>query len=150
MSLGLVTMRRCTTRPNWLAVEEVPANVKEHCGADIEARFEACDFAASHDDESLLDAKLRCSEQARLEYQCEPDGPEWRMATSQLRLDGKLPFISKTDPFTAGLLIRFNGETTLRNLLPDFANALGADIQNVAPACIKIVRQLLERGFLRP
>ena len=150
MCMGLVTMRRCSTRGNWFSLEDAPPNVKENCGPDIEAKFESCHYSASHDDAALLDAKLRCSPNARLDYSCEPDGIEWRMAGSVLRLESALPFSSRTDPFTAGLLVRCDGQTPLRNLLPDLADAIGTDVAGVAAASLKAVRHLLERGFLLP
>lgn len=148
ISLGLVTMQRCSKRPNWISIEDAPPKVKDDCGADIEARFDSCDYLATHDDAALLDATLRCSPYARLEYRCEPDSHEWRMADSELRLDRSLSFSCKTDPFTAGLLVRCDGQTPLRDLLPEFANAVGTDLGSVTLATLKAARQLLERGFL--
>jgi hypothetical protein len=72
------------------------------------------------------------------------------MAESEILLDRALPFSAKADPFTAGLLVRCDGRTTVRSLLPDFATAVGSDVESVTPACLKSVRQLLERGFLIP
>jgi len=150
MSLGLVTMQRCSKRVNWIAIEDAPLSLKEECGPDIEERFECRDCSANNDDVHLLDVLLRCSPNVRLQYRCEPDASEWRMTESELLLDRALPFSVKADPFTAGLLVRCDGQTSIRNLLPDFANAVGSDVETVTPVCLKSVRQLLERGFLRP
>jgi methylase of polypeptide subunit release factors len=150
MSLGVATLRRCTNRANWFSLEDAPPAVTDECGEDIELLFANRDFSARHDNDALLDATLRCAPQVRLEYRCEPEGSEWRMASSELRLDKALRFSSKADPFTAGLLVRCDGRTKLRSLLPELATAAGVNLQNIEAACLHSVRQMLERGFLLP
>jgi len=150
MSLGVATLRRCTDRANWFSLEDAPPAVTDECGEDIEVLFASRDFSARHDNDALLDATLRCSPQVRLEYRCEPEGNEWRMASSELRLDKALRFSSKADPFTAGLLVRCDGRTTLRSLLPELATAAGVDLQSIEGPCLHSVRQMIERGFLLP
>jgi hypothetical protein len=150
ISLGVATLRRCTDRGNWFSLEDAPPAVTDECGGDIETLFANRDYSARNDNEALLDATLQCSRQARLEYCCEPEGNEWRMASSELQLDRALRFSSKADPFTAGLLVRCDGHTTLRSLLPELASAAGIDLQAITPACLRSVRQMIERGFLLP
>jgi SAM-dependent methyltransferase len=150
MSLGVATLRRCTDRANWFSLEDAPPAVTDDCGEDIELLFANRDYSARHNNEALLDATLRCSPQVRLEYRCEPEGTEWRMSGSELRLDKALRFSSRADPFTAGLLVRCDGRTTLRSLLPELAAAAGVDLQSIVPACLQSVRQMIERGFLLP
>jgi hypothetical protein len=50
----------------------------------------------------------------------------------------------------ANLMIHCDGKKTLQDLLPDMAAALGAAPAQITPFVCRLIRKLVEQGFLLP
>lgn len=120
------------------------------CGEEIARGFAVRDFLASATDETLLDTRLRLVPDVRLEQEAEPSPEGWRTVASRLRLTRGLAYAGPTDPMRAALVGRCNGQRSLRELVAAVAASLETEFSSIAPACIEVVRRLIERGFLLP
>jgi hypothetical protein len=151
MSAGLITLRRTSTRPNWWRADNAPAKMLGPCGEAIRHGFELRDFLETvQDDRALLAVPLMVSPDVRWEQHCEPAQQRWQVVTSHLRLAQGLVYTGDIDPYVASLVVRCDGQQTLGNLLAEFAAALEVERDTIIPACLDVVRRLIERGFLLP
>ena len=151
ISGGLITLRRRSGGRNWFRADDAPDKMLGPAGDAVLQSFELHDFLeAAQADEGLLRRRLRVSPDVRWEQRLEPTPEGWSLAESELRLTRGLTYSGRVDPFVARLVARCDGERELGALLEEMAIALGKDAASVAPACLDIVRRLVERGFLLP
>jgi methylase of polypeptide subunit release factors len=150
VTYGLITLRRQTRRPNWYARDLVPLP-DEPCGDAVAAAFARRDWLASlPDDDALLGARVRPAPALRWEQQLAPSADGWTAAAVRVRLAGGLALAASLDPPTSLLLQRCQGVRALRDVLGELVQAQGWDAAQVRPAFLRVVRSLLERGFLVP
>jgi hypothetical protein len=95
------------------------------------------------DDDALLGARVRPAAELRWEQQPAP-------AAVRVRLAGGLALAASLDAPTAALLQRCHGVRALRDVLGELAQSQGWDAERMRPAFLRVVRSLLERGFLVP
>jgi SAM-dependent methyltransferase len=151
MSAGLITMRRTGGDAHWFRADDTPEKMLGPCGEAIILGFELRDFLeAMQDDRALLDARLCVSPDVRWEQRCEPAAGKWQILSSELRLARGLIYSGEIDPYVANIVVNCNGGPPLRNLLANVASSLGVELDSIAPACLEVVRRLIERGFLLP
>jgi hypothetical protein len=98
----------------------------------------------------LLGEKLRVSPLVRLEEICEPAGGSWRVASASIRLVRGIAYSSPVDLRLAGLVARCDGQRPVRDLLAELAATTNSDLEKITPNCLSLLRELVERGFLRP
>jgi methylase of polypeptide subunit release factors len=153
LSTGWISMRRATGRANWFRCDDAPLapELAEPCGDAILRGFELCDFLQGvREDRDLLDARLRVSPDLGLEESRVPSGRGWAKATSRLHLVRGLTYAGTATPSVVALLSACQGERPLRAVLADLAGKLGQDVAGMAPACLEVIRPLVEQGFLLP
>jgi methylase of polypeptide subunit release factors len=151
ITTGLIFMRRAGGRRNWFHIDELPAGTSANFGEAVAGGFAACDYLqATGAGRALLEEKLRLSPDARLTTEMECGASGWTVKSAQLRLVSGLPYNGNVDTRVANLLARANGERRLGELLSETAAALHTDVERVVEACLPLVRQLVERGFLAP
>ncbi len=147
---GIITMRRRDAAANWFRAEDGPARMIGPCGDGIIQGFQSFDFLENTDTESLLLSKLKVAPEVRLERQSTPTPTGWQEQSTRLYRATGLAYSVDIDPFIANLVCGCSGQNTLSRLLTDMAAALDQDpLTLIAPFC-KIVRGLVERGFLLP
>lgn len=145
---GLVVMRRRSGH-NWIRIEEMPHTPKVPFGDSVEWIFTSRDFLQAHaDDEQMLPVKPRLSPQARLEHTYEQDGQRWQLSSATLKLVRGFPFSVGLQPLVADFICRFDGSLTVEELVTSFALGLGKTRETVQPECLRVVRKLVESGFL--
>jgi hypothetical protein len=69
---------------------------------------------------------------------------------SPVRLEQGLRHVTSIDPQGVGLVASCDGRHTLGELLQRLADSSGADVADVAPQALPIVRRLIEQGLLLP
>jgi SAM-dependent methyltransferase len=151
ISLGLITMRRASGHANWLRMDDAPDRMLGPCGNAILQGFALCDFLqAVATDEALLDTRLRLTPHVRWEQSYEPAAQGWQMLAGHLALTQGLAYTGAIDPVGVRLAILCDGRRPLRDVLVDVAASLGIDVAPITPACLGVVRKLIEQGFLLP
>jgi hypothetical protein len=65
-----------------------------------------------------------------------------------LKQEQGLEYTGQIDRLVATVVAGCTGQHALRELVTEVARGLGVDFATVAPACLRVVRQLLQMGFL--
>jgi len=125
ISAGLITLRRRSAAANWFRMDDAP-----------EQMF----GPATRDDERLLALRLRPSPRLRVQDLCRRTGEARPTHECTLRLDWGLAYSEAVDPDMAHLVTECDGQRRLADVLPEAPS----------PACLAVVRHLVERGFLVP
>jgi methylase of polypeptide subunit release factors len=152
VGVGLITMRRSTSRSNWLRIDELTQDLAVPCGDAIRAAFDRLAWlaATSDDDGPLLDARLRVADDVGLHERRVVSDGRWAVAEAELRLATGLRHLGSIDPQGAGVVAGCDGRNRLGELLQRLADSIGADVADVVPQALPIVRRLVEQGFLLP
>jgi methylase of polypeptide subunit release factors len=145
---GMIALRRRSGQ-NWCVVEEFADVPQEPFGESVLGLFAAQDFLRAHPaDEQILAEKLRLSPSCRLEQFFEPGGGQWQPTSLTLRLTKGFPFFAKLQPPVAELLSACDGSRTAGELIQGFAQQVDAPVEKVQSECLRIIRSLIERGFV--
>jgi methylase of polypeptide subunit release factors len=151
VSTGLIAIRKASGRKNWLRIEEGPDSNSGPFGEHVLRGFGLRDFLeTANTTEALLAARLRVAEGARLDHVCEWDDGAWRIRSARIRLALGLQYDGNIDLRLAGMVALCDGQHTLGEILGKTATALGEDLDRIAPNCVALMRQLIERGFVVP
>ncbi len=150
ISTGFFLLRAAPGRANRFWYEDLPPS-HGPCGESVARRFELHDFLErAGDDRVLLETRLRASPDLRWQQELRPAGDGWSVIESQLRLAGGLAFGGNADRNVVTLVMGCQGTEPLRNVLAAFAAAKGTTLDNLAPACLDVVRRLIADGHLLP
>lgn len=149
---GAVIVRKRTARSHWMRADDIHAQRAPASGAQIAELIDAEDFLARSDDAALLDARFSVVPEHRLDQALRMREGAFAVDAATLRLERGLRFETPIDAFTADLLTRFDGRTTLRAAAATAARRF-AD-EDVAPRdyvleAAAIARSLLRMGFVR-
>ncbi|MFO0949009.1 MAG: methyltransferase [Planctomycetota bacterium] len=151
ISMGLVVLRRTSGRPNWFKVTRSPEKMVGPAGAAIRLRFHLLDFIqGTAQDSVLLTQRLRVSKLVRMEQTCEPGSGGWRGVGSRLKLVSGLAETANIDPLMAHLVGRCDGTRELAAIVREINERIDVDPGQFVPACLGVVRSLVELGFLLP
>jgi len=151
ISSGIVVMRRRSGANHWFRAVSDPPRMVDHCGEAILQRFQAQDFLAAHQDAAaLLTAALTISPQVRLEKRLLPNQGRWEDEAVMITLRQGLVYTGTIDPLMAMALIRCDGSQSLGAILAGLAAERGLTQAEIAPPFCRLVRNLLENGFLLP
>jgi hypothetical protein len=150
ISYGAVILRRRSARTNWLRADTVPSGQGAgSCSAQIQRIFAAEDFLATLPDErQLLEHVLVLAPEHELEQVLKASDGGWTVTQSLLKQADGLQFTGHVDRLVSTVLAGCNGQHPLRTLVADVAHGLGITAEAVEPACLKVIRQLLQFGFL--
>jgi hypothetical protein len=152
ISTGLIAMRKRSGGNNWLRIDDsTEKTYSEPFGDFVLQSFAAKDFLERmKNDADLLEQKLKPSPDLRLMQQCKWAPGHWDVLAIQLGLAHGMKYVGNVDRYVANLIAHCDGEHTLRELLSDMARGLGVEFEKVTGPCLGILRQLIERGFVRP
>jgi len=151
ISSGVIALRRSSGHKNWVRIEEMPEGTTGPIGDYVALGFQLRDYletAAS--DQELLEEKLRFAPDAVLDQQSDWSQAGWRVKSSQIRHTRGIKYAGTVDRHMTSLLARCDGRRPLRDLLVHMAVDLGADLEQIVPGGLPMVRQLIEHGFLLP
>lgn len=151
ISDGLISMRRASGRANWYRFDDAPQKTTAPCGDHIVRHFELRDFLATvKDDPALLSARLRAAPDVQLERHYKPSDEGWLEVPIQIHLNRGFCYSAALDPYVANMVLACDGKKPLGELMVQMASALGKEPSEIASNFCKIVRGLIERGFLLP
>jgi methylase of polypeptide subunit release factors len=146
---GAVIFRKRTGR-NWIRADEVPSGWgMGSCSAQIQRIFAAQDLLESliHEDQ-LLDQRLVLPPEHRLEHVLKAENGGWSVKETVLKQEQGLEFTGQVDRLVATVLAGCDGHHALREMVTDVAQGLGVDVATVAPPSLRVIRQLMQLGFL--
>jgi hypothetical protein len=153
MSAGLITLRRSMSgRASWFRAEDGPQKMIGPCGDLIFQGFVLQDFLASTSgDTALFDTRFQVSPDIRLKQELRPGDKGWLNESIQLELLKGLGYKVNIDPYVAALLGRCDGTRPLGSLLNELREEFHEiDPTNLSGTAARVVRVLIERGFLLP
>lgn len=146
---GAIAMRRRDGH-NWIRMDEGPDRARSPFGEAVLRAFAAGDYLQSTSDAGLLDARLKVSPDIHLIERCDISKGEWRAEAFQLRFHRELEYIANVDHFVSRLVAHCTGERTAGELICELAAQTGIEAERLGPACLQLIRGLIERGFLLP
>ena len=145
---GLIVMRRREGQ-NFIRIEEVPKTPSGDLGEMILATFAAHDLLREHgSDRDVLAMRPRLTAHVQLEQYCKPADGAWHSEALKLRLTSGFPFQIDVQPMVANFLVSCDGSRTLESVIQEVATQSGTTLDKVQPECMKMVRTLIERGFM--
>jgi methylase of polypeptide subunit release factors len=145
---GLFVLRRRDGQ-NFVRIEEVPPTPTGNLSELILSTFAAHDLVRTNDtDEKLLAIRPTLAPHARLEQRCVPSNGNWRAESLVLRLTSGFPFHMDVQPLVAEFLASCDGTRTAREAIGELARSANVDLDRVTAECLKMIRKLIERGFM--
>jgi hypothetical protein len=148
VSDGVISLRKRTTGPNWLRIDDAPQRL-EGCGVSVERAFAAADFlTANHADDALLRARLRLAPEVRWEQRLKPTADGWEVFHSQLYLGTGLAYRGDASRQGLALVELCDGERAVGEVLSRLNAVAGQSLP--APQVLAVIRQMVEQGFLVP
>lgn len=145
---GIIAMRRRSGR-NWLYIQESSQMPKEPFGESVQAIFAMREFLLAHpNEEQLLAEKPSISLHAQLEQIFGPSPTGWEQNELRLRVTQGFPFSTGVQPQVAEFISKCNGTRTLGELIRDLAGKVDVPPERVREECLKIVREMIERGVM--
>ncbi len=150
VGFGVVTMRRSEARPNWFEWGPLPA-LAGPCGEAIAQRFERSDFLRKYqDDRDLLACRLRPADNLRWELRHELSAGGWAAVESRLSVKDGLTVGGNADRDVVKFVAACSADQPLGDHLRKVAAAAGQEVSRLAPGFLKVVRRLVELGYLYP
>ncbi len=149
ISTGALILRRCSGGANGFRADEVPDGwPAESCSDQVLRVFAAQDVLASCDDAALLQQRIRLTPAHRLEHTLHAQEGNWQVQRALLRQTDGIGFAGEVDRLVCTVLAGCDGARTLAELVADLAASVGQPAGAIAPACVRVVRQLMATGFL--
>ena len=134
---------------NWVHIDEMPVEPGVPFGDAIVKAFAARDFLDTHSkDDELLATTPQLSPDVELEPRFQPSDEGWEMISMNLSLKKGVPASLALDPKVADFLGNCTGKHTLDSLIQDLASNADAAHEQVRLECLRLVRRLIERGFM--
>jgi SAM-dependent methyltransferase len=150
ISYGAAILRRRSGCVNWIRTDTVPTGQGVgSCSAQIQRIFAAQDLLEDLENESeLLDYKLTLTPDHQMEHALKAEDGGWTVKEAILKLGQGLQFTGRVDRLVSTVLAGCDGHHSLRELVADVAHGLQMDFGVVAPACLTVMRKLMQTGFL--
>jgi SAM-dependent methyltransferase len=150
IGFGVITLRRSTKQSNWVRFDHFEG-VSGAAGAAVEQGFALRDFLETNrTDQELLDARLCHAPHLCWEQRHEVSAEGWSAVMSRLRTTEGLGFVGNAEAAVAEFVVRCRGDRPLSAYLAEMVAATGQDRDRLIPGFLKVVRRLLELGYLLP
>ena len=144
---AIVTIRK-TGGEGWFRLTDQPGAIEERSGEHLLRCLDGHSLLERTSPDGLLELTPKVAEAARLVQTFAPDPDGWAAVASRLATHEGLPTAGGVDPHVANLLIRCDGEATVREVLERTAADAGIPFDQLRPEGLKIVSRLFEGGYL--
>ena len=150
MSSGIMILRRRDGASHWLRADDAPpGQAAGSCSAQILRVFATQDYLASlRREEDLLQGRFALADDHRLLHVLRAEGGRWVIQEALLEQARGMPYEGRIDRHVASVLAGCDGSRTLAELVGTLAADVKAPAERIAPGCARIIRKLLETGFL--
>jgi methylase of polypeptide subunit release factors len=150
IGFGFVTLRRTDGDPT-VVFEDLPGDVTDPLGPEIEGWLDRVDWLRAHaDDDALLGARLALAPSVVLETYAEPGAEGWAdVGAAVARLDGPR-WRHEVDTPAAALLAGCQGPLPLAELVELLAFAHDRPKGELVAATLPAVREFVRHGLLVP
>jgi SAM-dependent methyltransferase len=144
VAFGVVAMRRRTSGPASVVLDDVPQQVAPTWGEEVIDHFARRDALAA----DLLDTSWQLRADVRLHQVAGRDEDGWGVESQRLAQSAGLRWSGGTDEPGAALLAACDGTMPLRTLFTLLAAGTGVPESDVVEQGLPVVRRLVEQGFL--
>lgn len=142
VNFGVVTARKRTAGDNWFRYTQMPP-INGACGDSIDLGFRLRDFLESNrNDADILKQTLITSPDLAIKPLSD--------SRSQISLINGLCFSTTLDRDVVDFVKSCDGKKPLSDQAKEIARRNNASVENVLPSLLRVVRSLVEYGFLRP
>jgi len=152
ISAGAMILRRRNAHSNWFSARRLGSvRCVGPCGGQIERMFAAEDLLAEVKDEhQLLHRRFRLGDDHELTHEFRASDGRWMLTRQTLSNRTGIPFSGDLDIVVAEMLARCDGRNTLDDAIASAAGRMDLEVEKLQPACLAVVRKLLQSGFLHP
>lgn len=148
---GLLTLRRCTSRPNHLWFDDAPDDRSEAYGSSVATLFDLRAKFDSAPDELLLQQKFAVTFGTAIIQKSARKSRHWEVIASELCRDSGLKYtFSGVDSLLSEIVTRLDGRATLRLILARLSRERHLQLSQVIATHLPHVRELLRYGFILP
>lgn len=147
----LLLRKRGATTPGapWLRYEDAPAEAGP-CGPALWRGLLLRDYLETHDDEALLDARLRVPADLRLERTLAPTPTGFTPESDTIALTEGLCYRSGLGGALFHVVNGCRGGRSLREVVQELSTLLRQPLPLLLATGLPVVRELVERGLLLP
>lgn len=147
-----VLMRKRRTRPpDWFHLDTMPLMKSGEFGAQLWRQVASRDFLRSFpSNDGLLQAAVRAAPELVLRQECEWHSGAWAVLSTRLRLNTGIGREALIDQGIMGLIARCDGAHSLLDIVLEMAKALHVSSDSLIEPSMRVVRGLIEEGFLIP
>lgn len=147
----LLTMRRCSSRPNFLWFDEAPADQSEPYGESVSALFDTRIQMGNSTDAVLLEKKLAVSPDVGIIQKAQLESGTWEVTESELnRYRGLKYCYTEASPLLLRLVALMDGARTLRQIFELLSHEEHLASPEVIAKHLPEIRELVWFGFLIP
>ena len=149
ISFGAAIFRRRSGRANWIRAEKIVEQSLGSLSDQIQRIFAAQDLLQTlNEDGDLLGKAFMLTPDHQLEHVLQAENGNWTVRSAQLKQIKGFQFVGNVDRLGSTVLAGCDGKRTVGELVADLAAGLRMEPEKIAPACINLMRKLLETGFL--
>jgi predicted RNA methylase len=149
ISYGLITLRARPGAANWFTCDPPPRLIGP-CGQDLLEAFQRRDLLESLDDEALLGLHLCVAPAVRWRQEWRREGEDRVDGSALIERTEGLAHILRLDGNSLDVVDRCRGDRTLGAVLTELAGEWGEPPSAVIRPCLRLVRVLLDNGFIAP
>jgi SAM-dependent methyltransferase len=148
---GLLTMRRCSRRPNFLWFDEAPEDQSEPYGESLATIFDARIQLSNRSDDALLEEKLMVAPHVGMNQKSHLEKGHWEVTESELSCSRGLKYsYSEASPLLLKLVALMDGERTLGEIFERLCREEQLAMPEVVAKHLREIRELIWFGFLVP
>ncbi len=148
---GMLTMRRCSSRPNFLWFDEAPADLSEPYGESVSALFDTRIEMGNSTDAVLLEEKLAVSPDVGMIQKAQLENGTWEVTESELnRYRGLKYCYTEASPLLLRLIALMDGDRTLQQIFELLSHEEHLASPDVIAKHLPEIRELIWFGFLLP
>ncbi len=148
---GLLTMRRCSGRPNFLWFDEAPEDLSEPYGESIAKIFDVRTYLGNRSDDLLLEEKLAVSPNIGMIQKAQLKNGYWEATASELIRERGLKYcFSEVSPPLLRLVALMDGDCTLRQIFERLSREENLAVPEIMAQHLQKIRELMWFGFLIP
>jgi hypothetical protein len=135
---------------NWFRADDAPEEIDSSYRTGFELGFTLRDWLEGANDSALLDSPLRVNPVAELHQRGVRKESSWAIEEAEIRLTRGIRYRAGLDSYMLGLISRCDGTHPMGALLAQLADVLKRDPNQLASACLPVVRSLVEKAILLP